>query len=334
MDKHPINRGNVTNISSKNILITGGAGFIGSHLIDEVIRQNPSSITVVDNFFLGQDENLEEAVSNDLEVMRLDASDLTSMLHVLRSRDIHSVFNLAVVPLPLSINFPAWTSKTNIEIVTTFCELARLEEYDELLHVSSSEVYGSARYATMDEDHPHDVTTPYAASKSAGDQIVRSYIATYGVRARTVRPFNNFGPRQNQGSYAGIIPIVINRLAKDLPILITGDGSQTRDFVFVKETARGICDVFNNEKCLGGVFNFATGKETSILELVHLIMKIMNKEHIEIEFIPDREGDVHRHCADTSLFSSILGYSPCPLNEVQMRETVEWYLERLNDENN
>jgi UDP-glucose 4-epimerase len=283
---------------------------------------------------LGQERNIKNVALDDFEILRLDASDLPSMLRVVRSRNIDSVFNLAVVPLPLSLDYPAWTAKTNFEIVTTFCELARLEEFRDLLHVSSSEVYGSARFVPMNEEHPHDVTTPYAASKSAGDQIVKSYIATYGIHARIVRPFNNFGPRQNQGSYAGIIPIVINRLFEDLPIRITGDGSQTRDFVFVKETTRGIADIFNSDRCEGGVFNFATGKETSILELVRLIMKIMNKEHIAIEFVSEREGDVLRHCADTSLISSTIGYAPNPINEEQLVETIDWYLKKVNDENN
>lgn len=321
----------MSRVTGKRILVAGGAGFIGSHVVDRLLLERPERVIVVDNFFLGHDDNLQDArkTYSSLEVLRLDAGDFSSIFEVVRENQVDAVLNLAVVPLPLSLRYPSWTLKTNIDTVTALCELVRLGAVRELLHVSSSEVYGSARYVPMSEEHPHDVTTPYAASKSAGDQIVSSYVKTFGITARTVRPFNNFGPRQNLGSYAGVIPIVVNRLARDLPIQITGDGTQTRDFVFVKETARGIVDVFNSDNCQGMTLNFATGVETSINEIVNQIANLMGKNSPEIQFVPSRDGDVVRHCADTSRAKQILGYSADPMSTSQLEETVAWYLGRF-----
>jgi len=321
----------VSRVTGKCILVTGGAGFIGSHVVDRLLLERPERVVVVDSFFLGQDENLKDAqdISSSLDVLRLDAGDFSSIFEVVREFQVDMVLNLAVMPLPLSLRFPALTLKTNVDTVIALCELVRIGAIRELLHVSSSEVYGTARYVPMNEAHPHDVTTPYAASKSAGDQIVSSYVRTFGISARTVRPFNNFGPRQNLGSYAGVIPIVVNRLARNLPIEITGDGTQTRDFVFVKETARGIVDVLNSEKCQGMTLNIATGVETSINELVSQIANVMGKGNPRIQFVPSRDGDVLRHCADTSLAKQILGYSAEPISLSQLDETVSWYLSSL-----
>lgn len=312
----------------RSILVTGGAGFIGSHLVDQLILQNPASIVVVDNFFLGQESNLTQARNQfpDLEVVRLDASNLAAMRDVVTSRQITCVFDLAVVPLPTSLDFPEWTVSTNIGITLTFCEIARAGLIDKLVHVSSSEAYGSARYVPMDEGHPHDAITPYAASKSAGDLIIESYNQTFGISATTLRPFNNFGPRQNPGSYAGIIPIVVNRVLQGKPIEIYGDGEQTRDFIYVEETANLILRAFENELCRGRSLNVASGFETSVNSLVQRMLFLMGKPDHPVIHKAQRPGDVKRHCADVSLAKELLDYSPKPLSDADLARTIDWYV--------
>ncbi len=321
----------MSRIRNKNILVTGGAGFIGSHLVDQLILQDPKHLVVVDNFFLGQDQNLLNARQNSssLEIMRLDATDISSMQHVVRKFDIDFVFDLAIVPLPLSFDFPDWTIKTNIGVATTFCELLRNEEIDEMLHFSSSEVYGTARSVPMFEDHPHNAITPYAASKSGADSIINSYISTFGIEVRTVRPFNNFGTRQNAGSYAGVIPIVLKKIMDNEPIIIYGDGQQTRDFIYVKETVKAVIDIFNSVESSKKTLNLGTGKETSINELVSRIVGITGKPNHQIVYEERRPGDVDRHCAGMTKTSEILGYTPDPLNDDQLSATIDWYMRTL-----
>jgi len=318
-------------ILNKNILITGGAGFIGSHLVDEIITHNPNELLVVDNFFLGQDKNLIQARNEkpNLHLLRLDASDISSMRHVAKKYNIDYVFDLAIVPLPLSLEYPEWTIRTNVGIVTTFCELLRHEEVDEMLHFSSSEAYGTARYIPMDELHPHDAITPYAASKSAADCIINSYIQTFGIEARIVRPFNNFGPRQNPGSYAGVIPIVVKKILAGEPIEIYGDGQQTRDFIFVSETVKAVTDIFNSSKSARISLNLGTGIETTINELVSRILRISGNPDHQVVYKQPRAGDVRRHCADMSRTSEILGYTPTSIMDDQLSATIEWYMKTL-----
>jgi UDP-glucose 4-epimerase len=319
------------NLSEQTILVTGGAGFIGSHLVDQLIAENPKKIVIVDNFFLGQESNLaaSKGLHLDVELLRLDASDLAAVQDVVRRFDVTAVYDLAVVPLPTSLEFPEWTIKTNVGIATTFCEIIRSGLIEKLIHISSSEAYGSARYVPMDEDHPHDAITPYAASKSAADHIINSYVQTFAINATIVRPFNNFGPRQNPGSYAGIIPIVIRNVLGNAPITIFGDGNQTRDFIFVRETAKGIIDISKNDACVGKVLNFATGVETTINDLVAYILNIMGVPDHPVIYSDSRPGDVLRHCADITMVRELLGYAPNGISEESLRETVEWYSEKL-----
>ncbi|MFS0893290.1 dTDP-glucose 4,6-dehydratase [Microbacterium sp. 179-I 3D3 NHS] len=317
---------------SQSILITGGAGFIGSHLVDRLIRDEPRRITVVDNFFLGSMDNLDaaRAARPDLDIIRLDASDLAAMQDVVTTHEIDTVFDLAVIPLPTSLTYPAWTVQTNVGIATTFCEIARRGLVERLIHVSSSEAYGSARYIPMDEGHPHDAITPYAASKSAADHIIESYVQTFGIDATVIRPFNNIGPRQNPGSYAGIVPIIVRRVLDGVPIEVFGDGEQTRDFIFVKDTADLIAQVHDSDACRGKVLNLATGVETSVNELIRRILGLMGRPDHPVVHTEERPGDVRRHLADVAQLESLLGHQSPRLTDDALGQTVEWYTSVLS----
>lgn len=318
-------------LRGKNVMITGGAGFIGSHLVDRVIRENPAKIVVVDNFFLGSEENLQPAKKAfpDLKINRLDASDFGAMHTVVTDENIEIVFNLAVIPLPTSLKYPAWTMKINTDIAITFCELARIGVIETLIHCSSSEAYGTAAYIPMDEKHPKNAITPYAASKAAEDAILQSYIRTFGINAVVVRPFNNFGPRQNLGSYAGIIPIVVRKVIAGEPIEIFGDGEQTRDYIFVRNTADAFIKICDAENTRGHEINIATGNEISINELVNRLINIMHVPNYPIVHTSPRPGDVRRHCADVNLAHDLIGYNASPIKDEQLEETVAWYLGKM-----
>ncbi len=315
-------------MDGKNVLVTGGAGFIGSHLVDRLIDENPKSIVVVDNLFLGKEENLAESRlrRSDIPLIHVDASDESSMRTISAAYDFDVVFDLAVVPLPTSLTYPAWTARVNYSSVLALCELVRFGDIGELIHFSSSEAYGSAQLVPMSENHPLGASTPYAASKAAGDLIVNSYIETYGISATVIRPFNNFGPRQNSASYAGIIPIVIGNLREDKPIEIHGTGQQTRDFVYAPQTADLTVKAAKTPGTKGKTFNIATGHETSIIDIVSMIKSAYGKPSHPVVFTAPRMGDVHRHVADTTLMKQLLGEVPDAINESTLSETIEWYL--------
>lgn len=314
-------------LEGRYILVTGGAGFIGSHLVDRLVQENPASLVVVDSFFLGREENLLEArkAYPALKLFRMDASNLAAMLQLVIAEKIEVVFDLAVVPLPTSLDFPTWTIETNIGIASTFCELARRGYFQTLVHCSSSEAYGSAIHIPMDEDHPLVPFTPYAASKAACDHIVLSYRETYGIDAVVVRPFNNFGPRQNPGSYAGIIPIVIRKILNNEPIEIFDDGEQTRDFVFVRDTAKEMVRIYEEERTRGKVINIASGRETSMNSLVSQLTAVMGVPDHPVFHSAPRPGDVRRHCGDVTRLKELTGFEAGTISPVTLAETVEWY---------
>jgi UDP-glucose 4-epimerase len=314
-------------LKGKNILVTGGAGFIGSHLVDRLIKEEPASLVVVDSFFLGSEENLVKArqAYPGLKLFRMDASNLAAMLQLVIAEKIEVVFDLAVVPLPTSLEFPTWTIETNIGIASTFCELARRGYIQTLVHCSSSEAYGSAIHIPMDEDHPLVPCTPYAASKAACDHIVLSYRETYNIDAVLVRPFNNFGSRQNPGSYAGIIPIIVRRILNDVPIEIYGDGEQTRDFVFVHDTADAMVRIYEEERTRGQVINIASGHETSVNDLVAQLSQVMGAPNHPVVYSAARPGDVRRHCGDVSRLHALTGFHARTVSPDTLAETVAWY---------
>ncbi len=313
-------------LNDKSVLVTGGAGFIGSHLVDRLIQEKPSNLVMVDNFFLGKESNLKEANRNypGLKVYNLDASDYGTMKGIVEQEDIQVVFNLAVVPLPVSLNKPRWTYEQNNNITLCWCELAREGYYDTLIHFSSSEAYGNCQYAPMDESHPLRPTTSYGASKAATDLLVLSYISTFGIDASIIRPFNNYGPRQNEGNYAGVIPLTIERILSGGAPVIYGDGEQTRDYIYVTETAGAAVEIYNHENTRGKVINIATGSEISINKLVRLVADYMDCKKV-IVYERERPGDVRRFIASVALARDLIKFKPGTNLEEGIKLTIDWY---------
>jgi UDP-glucose 4-epimerase len=317
-------------LTGKNVLVTGGAGFIGSHLCERITRDAPNRLVVVDNLFLGNESNLAAARSAfpGLKLYQQDAADFDAMAAIVASDSIDVFYNLAIVPLPASLVNPRWTVEHNVALATVPAELLRLGYYETLIHFSSSEAYGSAEHVPMGEDHPSVPSTPYAASKIGGDYVVLSYRETYGVDATILRPFNNYGPRQNAGAYAGIIPIVVSRAMRGEDIEIFGDGEQTRDFIFVRDTAEAAVRMYETRSTRGEVVNIASGRETSINTLVRELLGILGSD-VKVTHEDPRPGDVRRHCGGIERAERLIGFEAATSLAEGLKETVAWYQESL-----
>lgn len=318
-------------LKNKKILVTGGAGFIGSHLVDSLVKEEPENVTVISNFFLGKEENLREAKEKfpKLKIYHGTAADFDIMRRILENEKFDIIYNLAVIPLPASLEDPLWSTLENIKITTNLCELQRKGLFDKLIHFSSSEAYGSAIKVPMSEKHELNPETPYAASKAASDLIVDSYFRTFKLKNTILRPFNNYGPRQNAGKFAAIIPLFIKKiLSGEKTLMINGDGEQTRDFIFATDTANAALEFAKNNNVLGKTINIASGREISMNYLTELICKEMNFKG-KIEHGSNRLGDVRRHFADISLAKQLLNFEPKIKFEEGIKLTCDWYKKNL-----
>jgi len=321
-------------LKNKNVLVTGGAGFIGSHLVDRIIaREMPNKVIVLDNLFLGKMKNLEDAKANckNLKIYTFSLCDYEKTAKMIKDEKINVVFNLAVVPLPVSLTKPKWAFDENVIMTQNLCEMAREKMFETLIHFSSSEVYGTTIYSPMNEEHPLNPHTPYAASKASCDHLVYSYYKTYGIDMAILRPFNNYGPRQNEGNYAGVIPITVKRLLSGARAIIHGDGLQTRDFIYVTDTADAAIEIYNSMSTRGKTINIASGKEVTIKRLVETIIEQLKKEKIntEIKFEKEREGDVRRLIGDVRKATALIKFKPKVEFTDGIKNTVEWYKKNL-----
>jgi UDP-glucose 4-epimerase len=316
------------NLNNKSILVAGGAGFIGSHLVDRLIDEKPENLVVVDSFYLGEDKirNLSPAkhIFPSLKVYREDATKMRLMKKNLKNESIEVVFNLAAICLPASLIKPKWTYDTNVAIVSNLCELLRKDYFKTLIHFSSSEAYGDAEQVPMNEGHPLKPTTPYGASKIASDHLILSYYKTFGVDTSIVRPFNTYGPRQNEETYAGVIPLTIKRILKGESPIIHGDGLQTRDYTYVIDIADAAVKVYHAKSTRGKVLNIASAKEISIKNLVSKIAKLMNCK-TPILYDNPRPADVRRFIGSNSLAKKLINYKPKVDFKKGLRRTIDWY---------
>ena len=314
-------------LANKSVLVTGGAGFIGSHLVEALLSGGANAVVVVDNLFLGSMENLGAALpSARVFFYREDAADLFAMDRLLAKHRVEVVFNLATKALLYSFENPEGAFMVNAVIMQTLLFLQRKGAFQTLIHCSSSEAYGTAQRFPMDETHPYAPATPYAAGKAAADLMALSYAHTFGAEISILRPFNNFGPRQNKDrGLAAVIPLTAARLLRGEAPVIYGDGEQTRDFIYVADTVAGILAAYATPASRGQVINLASGREISIAEVMQKICAYFNYTGA-IEHRAGRPADVRRHCADIQRAQTILDFTPKIDFDEGLKRTLDWYV--------
>jgi len=315
-------------LKDKNVLVTGGAGFIGSHLCDAIIKEPLAKLISVDNLFLGKKSNLDGAKKYDNFVFeKFDIINFNETQNLIDKYDIDVIFHLAVIPLEVSIERPVWCFDQNVHMTQSILESMRnLNRSISLVAYSSSEVYGSAVYTPMDENHPLLPHTPYAASKAAADLIVYSYFKTFDLDVTIIRPFNNYGPRQNEGSYAGVIPLTIKRILNGEKPIIYGDGKQTRDFIYVTDTAKATIDFYKNEESRGEIINLASGRQIEIEKIIKTICDEMGYTG-NIEYRERRPGDVRVHEGSIEKARQLIDFKPSVDFTKGIKLTIDWYKE-------
>lgn len=316
------------------IAVIGGAGFVGSHLIDSLAEQgHGSEIIIIDNFFLGKMSNIQDAVDTyNIKIYREDATDPLLLHSILKLEEIDIVYNLAMKCLPTSFIDPEGAYMVGVQIAHNLAYLLREKVYDRLIHFSSSEAYGSAVTVPMNEEHPKNPTVPYSAGKLAADLLLLSYYHTFDLNIGIVRPFNLIGPRQNWNLYAAVVPLTVRRIMVGDKPYITGDGSQTRDFTYVRDITDCIAKLVDKKefaKLLGRVVNFGQGGETPIKKVVESICDYMKYPIENIEYRPPRIADVTRHFADTTLANKLFDYHPKTSFEDAIKITVDWFRENV-----
>lgn len=320
-------------IKDSTILVTGGAGFIGSHLVDGLISEGAKEVIIVDNMFLGNEENLKEALSKGAKLYTDDAEIRGTMDFIFATHEIDIVFNCATKALNYSFMNPSNAFMTNVNVMENILEHQRKGSFKTLCHFSTSEVYGSAIYEPMDEKHPFNPTTTYAAGKAAADLMLDSYVRTFNLDAFIVRPFNNYGPRQNyKGPLAGVIPKTVFNILKGNQPEIHGTGLQSRDFIFVKDTVDAVIKVYDFLKP-GESTNISTNGQISIKVLIEKIAAILDFQG-EVLYKDSRVSDVESHNASNEKIKSLISYKLTEFDEGLLK-TVNWYkdiFEQLNNE--
>jgi UDP-glucose 4-epimerase len=307
----------------RRVLVTGGAGFIGSNLVDALVARG-DRVIVVDNLSVGTRENLRQHEGSgrvDLHVE--DVLNGRRMRELVDGVDV--VFHLATQCVRLSMSDPELVHSVNSEGTFRMVMAAVEAQTRRFVYISSSEAFGSAQRVPMSEEHPFDPTTIYGASKLAGELYVTAFRRTHGLDTVIVRPFNTYGPREHfEGAYGEVIPKFVVRVLNGRRPIVFGDGTQTRDFTFVEDTVRGILLAADASDLGGRPVNIARGIEVSINEIARLVLNACASV-LEPEFGPPRPADVRRHYADVSRARRELGFVPQVDIADGIRRYVDWF---------
>ena len=310
-------------MQKQRVLVTGGAGFIGSELVRQLADRG-FTVRVVDNLVNGRRENLDGVLGDNVELVIADVRDAKAMTPLLR--DVHIVFHLACLGVRHSIHSPVENHEVNASATLRLLSAARSNGVQRFVYVSSSEVYGTARTAPITENHPTLPMTVYGASKLAGEAYTRAFWETYHYPTVVLRPFNAYGPRcHHEGDSGEVIPKFMLRCLAGKPMVIFGDGTQTRDFTFVADTAAGILAAGLSDKSVGETINLGSGKEIQVKDLANTIAQILSRPHAEVTHVDPRPGDVLRLLADSSKAKKLLGFQPSVALRDGLARLRDWY---------
>ncbi|TXT54877.1 MAG: putative UDP-glucose 4-epimerase [Candidatus Thorarchaeota archaeon] len=312
-------------LDEKRIVVTGGAGFIGSHIVDYLLVHN-AIVTVIDDLSNGTETNLEGwKTHNNFLLQRKDIRNSATVYEVLKEAEI--VFHEAAkVSVPFSTKHPCLTMDVNSQGTAILLNECRKRDVSKIVVASSSSVYGDTPVLPKIETMPTNPLSPYAASKLAGENLAIAFSKTYGMDITALRYFNVYGPRQRSGSYAGVISVFINQALDNRPLTIEGEGEQTRDFTFVKDVVK--CNILAalEEKSKGEVYNVGGGSRITILELAKKIKEIVGSSS-NLEFLPPRIGDVKDSLAGIDKARKHLGYEPEYDIDTGLELTIDWIRE-------
>lgn len=314
--------------SNKQVLVTGAAGFIGSHLLQQLVRDGAkvrAFIRYNSTNSRGFLDGLPADIQAEIELVKGDLRDPHAVYKAVKHTS--AVYHLgALIAIPYSYQHPTDVVQTNVIGTLNVAQAVLERNIPRLIHTSTSEVYGSAQYVPMDEHHPLQGQSPYSASKIAADKIMESFYCSYGLPVVTVRPFNAYGPRQ---SMRAVIPTIINQ-ALHRPEIVLGNLTATRDFTFVEDTARAFICAATQEEAIGQVINAGSGFEVTISELADKINHLIGRE-VPVRLSDERarpaKSEVDRLYSESSKASKLIGWQPAVTLDEGLKRTIEWISE-------
>lgn len=317
---------------NKKILVTGSEGFIGSHLTESLVQKGYSvkAFTLYNSFNnWGWLDDLPEEIMENVEVFQGDVRDPNGVKEAMKGCD--AVFHLAaLIAIPYSYHSPDTYVDTNIKGTLNILQAARDLDISRVLVTSTSEVYGTAKYVPIDENHPYQGQSPYSATKIGADRLAESFYRSFELPVSIVRPFNTYGPRQ---SARAVIPTIITQLLAGKTEIKLGSLTPTRDFNYVKDTANGFISIFESEKTIGEEINIATQKEISIGELANeLIRQINPKAEIicEQQRLRPEKSEVNRLLGSNSKIKELTDWKQMYSFEDGISETIEFFRKNLD----
>lgn len=306
-------------MKNKNVIVTGGMGFIGSHLTEKLLEDN--EVTVIDNGITGRMENIKHLLDHkNLTLIKGSIVDL-NLTEIFQGKDY--VFHLAAIPsVPRSVKDPYSSNEANVTGTLNVLIAAKDAGIKKVIFSSSSSVYGDTPTLPKKEDMPVNPQSPYAITKATGEMYCRVFEELYGLPTVCLRYFNVFGPRQDPTSqYSAVIPKFITVIANDKSPLIYGDGEQSRDFTFIKNVVDA--NILSCESDKTGIFNIACGRRITVNQLVDYINEILGKE-IKSVYADPRPGDIKHSLADISRAGGF-GYNPKDEFKEELSKTVKWF---------